>query len=70
MAEGVGFLFLILNINLHGLFNAKAIFVEEHSTHGWGGGDKEVHTFPQGISQKINAKCDWSSNYAPGTLVD
>ena len=39
----------------HGLFNAKAILVEEHSmnyrTHNWR--RKQVHTFPNGISPKV-----------------
>ena len=44
-------------INLCGLFNAKAILVEEHQwcylTHSWG--DKGVlHIFLKGINLKVN----------------
>ena len=39
---------------LFGLFNAKAILLEEQSylTHSWE--DKGVHTFPKGICPKLN----------------
>ena len=42
--------------SLRGLFNAKAIFVEElhcyYLTYSWE--DTSVHTYPQGISPKVN----------------
>ena len=44
------------HINLRGLFNAKAILLEEqwwyYLTHSWE--DKGVHTFPKGICPKVN----------------
>ena len=44
------------HINLHGLFNAEAILVQEQPwydlTHGWG--DKGVQTFPSDVSPKVN----------------
>ena len=43
-------------MNLHGLFNAKAIPLEERQwfylTHSWE--NKGVHTFPKGICPKVN----------------
>ena len=43
-------------INIQGLFNAKVILVEEllwyALTDSWG--DKWLHTFPKGISMKVN----------------
>ena len=45
-------------MNCHGLFNAKAILLEEQQwyylTHSWE--DKGVHTFPRGICPKVNVK--------------
>ena len=47
-----------MHINLHGLFNTKAILVEEQQwyylTHSRGGGDKRIHTFSKGIRLKVN----------------
>ena len=40
--------FVLWHINLHGLFNAKAILVEPHV------GEKEVHNFSTVISPKVN----------------
>ena len=44
-----------IQTNFWGLFNAKAILVEEQQgyyfTHSWA--DKGVHTFPKGISPKV-----------------
>ena len=44
------------HINLHGLFNAKALLLEEQQwyylTLSWE--DKGVHTFPYGICPKVN----------------
>ena len=44
-------------MNLYGLFNAKTILVEEqlwyNLIHTWEG--KRFHTFPKGISPKVNA---------------
>ena len=46
-----------MHINFLGLFKAKAIFVEQqlwyYLTNCWR--DKRVHTFPKGISPKVNA---------------
>ena len=41
----------LMAIKLHGLFNAKAIFIEEQQ---WYSGDKEIHTFLKGIRLKVN----------------
>ena len=50
------FLWFQYCINLHGLFNAKAILLEEQQwhylTHSWK--DKGVPTFPMGICLKVN----------------
>ena len=51
------FLCFYCHINLHVLFNDKAILLEEQQwcnlTHSWE--DKGVHTFPKGIYPKANA---------------
>ena len=48
--------FVYWHINLCGLFNAKAIIIEEQQwyylTHSWE--DKGVYTFPKGICPKVN----------------
>ena len=53
--SGSGF-FIEWHINHHGLFNAKAIFVERelwyYLTYSWE--NKRVHAFPKGISSKVN----------------
>ena len=49
-------LFFLWHVNFPGLFNAKAVFSEEHWAyyliHSWG--DKGIHTFSKGISPKLN----------------
>ena len=51
------YLYFLLHFNLRGLFKAKAVLVEEqywyNLTDSKSGGDKEVHTFPKGISSKV-----------------
>ena len=48
--------FVKWHTNLCGLFNDKAILVEEqswyYSTNSWW--DKRIHTFPKGIGPKMN----------------
>ena len=45
-----------MTYNLHGLFNAKAILVEEQQwyyvTQSYG--NLRIHTFPKGVSLKVN----------------
>ena len=59
-------------INLHGLFNAKAILLEEQQwcflTHSWE--DKGVHTFPKGICMKVNiiARLEFKLTYNDSTV--
>ena len=46
------------HVNLHGLFNVKAILVEKqlwyYLTHSWV--DERFHTFPKVISSKVTGK--------------
>ena len=45
------------HINLYGLFNAKAILVEEQKSYfliDKAGKDKAVHSFPKDMSPKVN----------------
>ena len=47
------FLSFFLSLNLCGLFNAKAILIEEYYlTYNWR--CKGIHTFPKGIRLKVN----------------
>ena len=46
------FFFFFRHIKLCGLFNAQAIFLEQQ---GWYLTNSWVHTFPKGISAKVNA---------------
>ena len=41
-------------MNLYGLFNAKAILVEKQQWYYLTHSNKRVHTFPMGISLKVN----------------
>ena len=55
MSQLIWFLYLMIN-NLHWLFNGKAIFLKEQKgvlfNHSLG--NKGVHSFPMGISLKVN----------------
>ena len=51
--------FVYWHINICGLFNAKAILVEEQQyyiTHSWG--NKEIHAFHKSISPYVN-EIEW-----------
>ena len=62
------------NINLHGLFNAKAILVEQHQryylTDNWR--DKRVHAFPKSISPKVNviARLEFELAYSEVAILN
>ena len=63
--------FVLRHINLHGLFNTKAILAEEVLVlfNLWLGGNEEVHAFSQDICPKKNMIVDFELEFAYYNVV-